>query len=85
MLVRPETIILEKDKNIFKKKFFVISGNEETLMKKIEYKLILKLKEEGFKNIEKNESKNIDSGVNLNNSENLFSCISYNIIDTKQK
>ena len=72
MLVRPEAIILEKDKNIFKKRFFVISGNEETLMKKIEYKLILKLKEEGFKSIEKNESKNIDSNVNLSNSENLF-------------
>ena len=43
MKINPEKIILESKDFHFKKKIFLISGNEETLIKKIQHILIQKI------------------------------------------
>jgi len=72
MKLSPEKIILESKNLHFKKKIFLISGNEETLINKIQDILIQKIKGEGFDEIQNNKSKKISfDNDNLNNS--LFS------------
>jgi len=69
MKINPEKIILESKDFHFKKKIFLISGNEETLIKKIQHILIQKIRNEGFGEIQKNVSKKINfDNNNLNNS-----------------
>ena len=48
MKINPEKIMLESKDFHFKKKIFLISGNEETLIKKIQHILIQKIRNEGF-------------------------------------
>ena len=55
MKINPEKIILESKDFHFKKKIFLISGNEETLIKKIQHILIQKIRNEGFGEIQKNQ------------------------------
>ena len=69
MKINPEKIILEGQNLHFKKKIFLISGNEETLIKKTQGILIQKIKNEGFGEVQKNVSKKISADDNnLNNS-----------------
>ena len=69
MKINPEKIILESKDFHFKKKIFLISGNEETLIKKIQHILIQKIRNEGFGEIQKNVSKKINfDNNNLNDS-----------------
>jgi len=69
MKIDPEKIILEGKKLHFKKKIFLISGNDETLIKKIQYILIQKIRDGGFGEIQKNVSKKINfDNNNLNDS-----------------
>lgn len=72
MKINPEIIILNKNESIDKKKIFLISGNEETLIKKIEKEIIEKLKIKGHSNIEIIENNLNESNVNLSPSNNLF-------------
>ena len=71
MKINPEKIILESKDFHFKKKIFLISGNEETLIKKIQHILIQKIRNEGFGEIQKNVSKKI-SFDNNNLNDSLF-------------
>jgi len=71
MKIDPEKIILESKNFHFKKKIFLISGNEETLIKKIQSILIQKIKKEGVSEIQKNASK-IISFDNNNLNDSLF-------------
>jgi len=53
MKIDPENILLRGNNLHFKKKIFLISGNEETLIKKIQDTLVQKIKDEGFDEIKK--------------------------------
>ena len=69
MRINPENILLKGNDLHFKKKIFLISGNEETLIKKIRDTLVQKVKDEGFDEIQKNVSKEINfDNNNINNS-----------------
>ena len=54
MRINPENILLGGNDLHFKKKIFLISGNEETLIKKIRDTLVQKIKDGGFEEIQKN-------------------------------
>ena len=60
MKLNSENIILNYENINFKKNIFLISGNEETLIKKIEEVLILKLKKDGFFFVERRDDKVLD-------------------------
>ena len=67
--------ILFGSKLDFKNSVFYVSGNEETLIKKIEHKLVEEFKKLGFFNIEKTQ------GLPTNkNNNNLFSDKTLNIV-----
>ena len=69
MRINPENILLKGNNLNFKKKIFLISGNEETLIKKIRDTLVQKIRGEGFDEIQKNVSKKINfDNDNINNS-----------------
>ena len=69
MRINPENILLNGNNLHFKKKIFLISGNEETLIKKIQDTLLQKIKDRGFDDIQKNVSKEINfDNNNINNS-----------------
>jgi len=68
MKIDPINIILGSKNLNFKKKIFLISGNEETLIKKIQDTLIQKIKDGGFDEIQKNITKKINFNNNINNS-----------------
>ena len=69
MKIDPENILLRGNNLHFKKKIFLISGNEETLIKKIQDTLVQKIKDEGFDEIQKNVNKKINfDNNNIGNS-----------------
>ena len=66
MKINPENVLLKSAR--FKKNVFLISGNEETLIKKIENELVSMLSDDGFSHIEKIDNKNLK----LNDEDFIF-------------
>lgn len=68
----PEQILLNKNNEIIQKKIFLISGNEQTLISRIEREIINRLKLHNFKNIKKIEGGAINSDIEHLYYDNLF-------------
>lgn len=73
MKINPEKIIIDNKDLNFNKKIFLISGNEETLIKKIEEVIITVLKKENFIFVEKSSEKIVNEKTLYDESEQLFS------------
>ena len=67
MKINPEKIILNRGSEYLEKNIFLISGNEETLIKKIEKTLVEKYKLQGYSFVEREDNKKI----NANNCQNI--------------
>jgi len=72
MKISPEKIIIQDNNFYFKKKIFLISGNEETLISKIRDVLVQKIKDRGFEEIQKNISEKINFDTNNDNNSLFF-------------
>ena len=67
MKINPEKIILNHGSEYLKKNIFLISGNEETLIKKIEKTLINQYKLQGYSFVKREDKKEI----NANNCQHI--------------
>ena len=73
MKVRPEDIALEKQSIDKKNSFFLLCGNEDTFIEKINELIINKLKKDGYLEVVKiNESVDFESTL-MSNTSSLFS------------
>ena len=73
MKVSPESIVLNINGLNLSKRFFLISGNEETLIYSIEKKIVSHFKKSGYDEIIKTEGVKLNSKTELFNQISLFS------------
>ena len=85
MKVSPEKIIVFSENNINKNNIFLISGNEETLIKGVEKSLISILKKRGFEVVNRESPKKINVHTGIASPRQLFNETEIKIFDNPQE